>query len=82
MAYQTIPVDGHRVNAGSCRARCPKCFSRFPWPVGEPWTALEPLVRPAAACPTCHRMVPLVEEPLDERWWTWSQSVTPKETVY
>ena len=68
------PTDGESVNVGSCRARCPKCQHRFPWPHGEPWTALEPLIRPLVACPKCQRVIPLTEEPLDERWWTWTQT--------
>lgn len=75
-------ADDEAVNVGGCRACCSRCFHRFPWPAGEPWTAIEPLVRPQVACPACHLVVPLVEEPLDESWWTWSQSMAPKETVH
>ena len=57
----------------STRARCPKCLHRFPWPEGEPWSALEPFERPQVVCPQCHRFVPLVEEPLDESWWNRGQ---------
>ena len=64
------------------RARCPLCRHRFEWPDGEPWTAIEPLRRPRVVCPKCHREVPLVEEPLDENWWRWTQAVAPEETVY
>ncbi len=74
MVTPTIPTDGESVNVGGCRARCPRCFGRFPWPAGEPWTALEPLIRPLVACPQCHRVIPLTEEPLDERWWRWTQT--------
>ncbi len=82
MLPPTITADDEAVNSGGCRARCPRCFHRFAWPAGEPWTALEPLVRPLVACPRCHLVVPLVEEPLDERWFEWTETVTPKETVY
>ena len=80
MATPTITTHAEPVNG--CRARCPCCSSRFHWPAGEPWTALEPLVRPLVACPGCHLVVPLTEEPLDERWQEWTETVIPKETVY
>ena len=80
MATHTILPDAEPVNG--CRARCPRCFHRFPWPHGEPWTVLEPLVLSDAACPQCRLVVPLVEEPLDERWHEWTETVIPKETVY
>ena len=82
MLPPTIAADDEGVNTGGCRARCPKCLHRFSWPNGEPWTALEPLVRPLVACPACHLVVDLTEEPLDERWHEWTQTVIPKETVY
>jgi len=63
------------------RARCPKCLVRFPWPEGEPTTALEPFIRPEVACPGCHRIVPLTEEPLDERWWAWAQAAAAEEVM-
>ena len=82
MASPTLPANDEPVNIGGRRARCPTCLHRFLWPASEPWTAIEPLVRPEVACPACRLVVRLVEEPLDERWHKWSQTVEPKVTVH
>ena len=66
---------------GPIRAYCLVCEHRFPWPPGAPPTSIEPLIRPEVACPSCHRVGPLTEEPHDESWWAYITDSTEPEAA-